>query len=399
MHNLKIYLRRKLIFIIDFILIRKCLFTKKESLLIIRLDDIGDYILFRNFIEPIRNSAKFKNKKIYLAGNEKWKDLTESYDKAFYDKIVWINLKRFRSRSGWSYKYSVLLKIYLLRCETVFVPNDTTNEMINFIISRSGIKEIISNTPDSIYHFGDIDNFKSKSNGSFENYLDMFFQFNRNKKFTEKLISQQINFSKPFINGIKKFKDEEYIVIFPGAGDKKRQWGSKNFRELCEKIQREYKFKIYICGDKSDSDSAREIINASKGIEDYTGKTTLTELANIIAGAKLLISNETCAVHLAASVNTKTICISNGNHFGRFNPYPQNICDFIYTVYPEEVKENLNDFIMLAKKYHIKSDLSLSGIKTDEVFEVFKKIMDKSNLKNGVMESLEYNSGKHKLKT
>ncbi len=50
-----------------------------NSLLIVRLDAIGDYILFRNFLKVIRNSEKFNNYTITLCGNTLWKDIFYEY--------------------------------------------------------------------------------------------------------------------------------------------------------------------------------------------------------------------------------------------------------------------------------------------------------------------------------
>lgn len=41
---------------------------KEKSMLIIKPNVIGDYILFRNFIEIIKNSERFKGLKIYFLG-------------------------------------------------------------------------------------------------------------------------------------------------------------------------------------------------------------------------------------------------------------------------------------------------------------------------------------------
>ena len=56
-------------------------------------------------------------------------------------------------------------------------------------------------------------------------------------------------------------------------------------------------------------------------VTNLAGKTSLQELISIIAGAHLLVGNETGAVHIAAAVSTSAICILGGGHFGRFLPY------------------------------------------------------------------------------
>ncbi|MDW8465862.1 MAG: hypothetical protein RML35_06685 [Chloroherpetonaceae bacterium] len=62
-----------------------------KTLLILRLDEIGDYVLFRNFLKEIRESERFKDYKITLCGNAAWKDLAEAFDKESVDEFIWIS--------------------------------------------------------------------------------------------------------------------------------------------------------------------------------------------------------------------------------------------------------------------------------------------------------------------
>ena len=41
----------------------------------------------------------------------------------------------------------------------------------------------------------------------------------------------------------------------------------------------------------------------------------------LIFHSKLLLSNETSAVHMAALTNTPTVSVTGGGHYGRFVPY------------------------------------------------------------------------------
>jgi hypothetical protein len=62
-------------------------------------------------------------------------------------------------------------------------------------------------------------------------------------------------------------------------------------------------------------------------IIDACGRTTLQELAGTIASAKLIITNETGAAHIAAALGRPAVTILGGGHFNRFLPYPiENHC-------------------------------------------------------------------------
>ena len=60
----------------------------RKRLLIIKTDAIGDYILFRNFLEIVHQSEKYKGYKIDLLGNPAWKDLALQYDSAFVNEFI-----------------------------------------------------------------------------------------------------------------------------------------------------------------------------------------------------------------------------------------------------------------------------------------------------------------------
>ena len=63
----------------------------KKRLLVIKADAIGDYILFRNYLEILRASEKYKNYHITLLGNEIWQDIASKYDSAFVDDFIFIS--------------------------------------------------------------------------------------------------------------------------------------------------------------------------------------------------------------------------------------------------------------------------------------------------------------------
>lgn len=65
---------------------------KPNYLLLIRLDAIGDYVFFRNFIELLKKSKKYN---ITLIGNSVWKNLAVGLDGEFIDSFIWFDRNRF----------------------------------------------------------------------------------------------------------------------------------------------------------------------------------------------------------------------------------------------------------------------------------------------------------------
>jgi len=115
---------------------------------------------------------------------------------------------------------------------------------------------------------------------------------------------------------------KDYYVIFPGAGAKIRQWPESRFREIARRIYRATGWVGVICGGPGEEVLGRNMEeDIEVPLQNWIGRTSLQELTAIIAGAHILVGNETSAVHIAAAVSTPAVCILGGGHFGRFMPY------------------------------------------------------------------------------
>ena len=120
--------------------------------------------------------------------------------------------------------------------------------------------------------------------------------------------------------------DKPYAILFPGASWHGRRWPHQFFYRVGEQLNKQYGWKILVCGADLDYEVCQKIQGlSSEAFANLAGKTTLQELSELIRGAQLLVSNETSAVHIAAAVGTYSICILGGGHYGRFLPYPEHI--------------------------------------------------------------------------
>jgi ADP-heptose:LPS heptosyltransferase len=184
------------------------------------------------------------------------------------------------------------------------------------------------------------------------------FEFDRSKKFIEKVIEAPVNVNFPFISLKNKETDlQPYIVIFPGAGEVQKQWAIENFITCAKHIINNTKHKIIICGSGNDFPLGEIIIAKCHNdqITNLCGKTSLTELINYIHNAELLITNDSSAIHIAACTHTVSICIGNGRHYGRFTPYPKEMAPFLHFVFSKNVVKMAESDVENLKKqtlYH-----------------------------------------------
>lgn len=374
----------------NFIIQFKKVPIKSNTLLIVRLDAIGDYILFRNFLKVIRESKQYRNYKIYLCGNIVWKNLAENLDKKFIDEFIWISRKKFKNNLR--YKFDILKQIHKLGVETV-IETTFTREILfgDEIVRVSNAKERIGSTASQESYSKWkrkllTDKYYTKLISSSNENL---FEFYRNKEFFTKLLQENSDtdensfllseIKKPYIENINieltSIIKNKFIVIFPGGSFKNKMWSSKYFKDIAKFILENYSFDIVLTGSKQEEYLFNEIMinEYSKRFINLFGNTLL-ELAKLISESELLISNDTSAIHFAAAVNTPFICITNGNHYGRFFPYPEEIFNRGIYIYPPEIKDKIN-LKEVQEKLRYESDFDINTILPTEVIEKIKEML------------------------
>lgn len=352
------------------------------TLLIIRLDVIGDYVLFRNFLKTVRNSEKYHNYRITLCGNILWKDIAETFDKDVVDSFIWIERKKFSENIF--YKYKILVEIYTNGFETA-VDTTYSREILfgDSIIRASNAKLRIGSSGALDKHA------KWKRNLLTDKYYtklinttkDNVFEFYRNKEFFEKLLTKNISLSKPSFDFVSSNvpieSSDEYMILFLGAGDSKRIWDIENFTEVAKFILQHYNLDIVLLGSEKEitiADRLEYKIN-NKSVINLSGKLSLVELIKIVRKAKIVISNETGVVHISAATGTPFVCVSSGFHFGRFHPYPEEIFNAGYYVYPPQIMKHINNPGKLSELYRFESNLDINLIKPNDVIKQIPRVL------------------------
>ncbi|BAI80615.1 heptosyltransferase family protein [Deferribacter desulfuricans SSM1] len=124
------------------------------------------------------------------------------------------------------------------------------------------------------------------------------------------------------LTGIKK---ENYIVIHPFASKKTKEW--PYFSYLIENLSKYH--KVVIVG------SGHLEITENSNIINLTNQTSLQELTNVIAKAKLLITTDSGPMHIGIACNTPTLAIF-GSTTKEFGFYP--IFENCYIVENNDIK-------------------------------------------------------------
>lgn len=118
-----------------------------------------------------------------------------------------------------------------------------------------------------------------------------------------------------FKTKIRLTEGEKYIVVNPNASDLRleRRWPKKSFTDVLAFLLTHYpSHKVVLIGNKTEAEYVNEIaltFEKDLNLIDSSGRLTLSELILLIAGADLMLTNDTGPMHIAFALNIKTISL------------------------------------------------------------------------------------------
>jgi ADP-heptose:LPS heptosyltransferase len=295
-----------------------------KRLLLIKTDAIGDYILFRNFIELTKLSEKYRGYQIDLLGNQLWQDVALQYDSRFLNKTYFIRPGSFYESPLKTFKLG--WQLFINNYEIVLQPTYTRVLITDGLAALTAAKQKIGYQSDTE---GITARYKNKTDKFYTQLLPLpegiYFEFHRNHYFFETVSDSNLPIKQPFINPSNNGRNG--IAILPGAGAFKRGWEKEKFLQLITQMLTQTAQPIYLVGGPGEVENGSYLMqNLPAGsIEDRINKTSLPQLIELIGNSTLLISNETGATHIAVATQTPSVCILGGGHFGRFAPYPDDV--------------------------------------------------------------------------
>jgi ADP-heptose:LPS heptosyltransferase len=296
----------------------------KRKVLIVRPDAIGDFVLWLDAAQGTRRLYPSEEYRITLLGNRIWTDLAERLP--FFDEVIHLDRSRFLRNPA--YRSRILREVRRSGFDVVIHPV-FSREFLHgdSIVRASGARERIGST-------GDCSNqgpfLKRISDRWYTRLVPAskgpLMELERNAEFLRGLGLYEFRCSAPELPGFPPSLGTSNLpgryVLFPGAGKPEKQWPLEKFARLAERIHHATDWIGIVCGGPGEEDLGESLIRyADAPLENQAGRTSLTELVSIIAGARLLVGNDTSVIHIATAVSTPSVCILGGGHYGRFLPY------------------------------------------------------------------------------
>ena len=289
---------------------------KNYNILLINFGGIGDEILFLPVIKSLKK--RYGNSKITLCLEPRSRSIKDLCPEI--DNLIFADIKSDR-------KYFEMLKLYFkaLFGKYDIVISSGANSFIPLLLFFTGIKTKIG----------------YKNHSFTSNLLTEAVDLNKNQyagKMYHDLVQNFTNekYSDPEIFVEKSEKTKDMILIHPGVSMmsiKKniiKNHGNKKWAELVKKLLQNG-FRVCLAGGPDDKECIEEILSEIKDVDcqnlyNAYGKTkNLKELAELIAGSRVVICSDSAPMHISIASNTKTIAIFGPTDEKKLVPEKDNI--------------------------------------------------------------------------
>lgn len=318
-----------------------------NTLLLVRTDNIGDYVVWRNALPYIRQSERFKNHRITLLGNKAWKGLFDALDAEYVDESLWVEPQRFKK--DMRYRYDLLKGVRSHAFETVInTVYSRTKRLDDAFVIAAGAKHNIGQQADDTNVYSYEQGYDSGLYDElFPDTTKFEFEWSRMMRFAEFVTGIDIRsrsvpkIQSPYVLPTE-LQGRDYFVVFPGSSSVKKSWRGENFAAVAKHVACRYGWLPVIGGSPSDQPYVDEFLRHYDGeYINLTGKTSLLDFAGLASKAKMMVSIDTGSVHVAAFAGARVFVLHNGSHYGRYIPYPAYINPQVYGIFPDETDERL----------------------------------------------------------
>lgn len=297
----------------------------KERVLIVRLDAIGDFVLWLDAANALVSRYQEQGYFVVLLGNNAWASWAREMGIA--DEVWGVNVPRFSKQLLYRWKW--LIRIRKAGFKIVIQPN-FSRALIegDSVVRASGANERIGSIADES---NITQREKQQSNRWYTRIIPavptQLMELERNAEFMRGLGFSDFRARLPSIPPVLSkrptilSRQQAYAVLFIGASWDGKEWPIEKFEIISRRLI-ENGLNVVLAGGPADRYRASVLFKAFSGeIIDLVGNTSLGELAEVLRGAKVVIANDTGAVHIGVAVDAPVVCILGGGHYGRFLPY------------------------------------------------------------------------------
>ncbi|MCP4672795.1 MAG: glycosyltransferase family 9 protein, partial [Desulfobacula sp.] len=247
-----------------------------------------------------------------LLGNDPLVDEVIIYDKKYSERGIIKLIKK-----AWQIRNRKFDKVYSLH----------RSHRTSVLLFLSGIKERIGFKDASLsFLYTGIRQKKMDNHAAIRNLSLLFHDFKEYNISKNEFKADLRLFEPSHENISKKVQDipKDFIVMAPGSAWKTKQWHWQGYLKVAQYYMAQ-NMKIILIGGSDDAETCRQICGKTGNdtkIIDFSGQISILETMYIMKNAKLLVCNDSMALHMASAFKTRTVAVfcATSPEFG-FGPW------------------------------------------------------------------------------
>ncbi len=300
---------------------------RRRGLLVVRMDGIGDMVMFRAALEHYPDAFGVPAAAITVLGCKSWQPLADTVFPGF--KVVAIDEHAFEKK--WFYRLRIALWVrrqgFAIAVCDMFMRKTLTADAL---VWASRARERIVCTPfvtdrtRAEYAWYLAKATRVIDTGPYPTHEGL-----RHFTFLQALMGIRMPAEVPAIPWREQAPlvpaGGPYVVMNFGSNEPGRRWPFEKFVDLARRCL-DHGLRVVFVGAAQEA-FAKPILAGldHPGIVDTIGALKLPQLVDVLKHAACVVSNDTGPGHLAIGVGVPTVLLAGGGHFGCFVPYPEVI--------------------------------------------------------------------------
>jgi len=117
---------------------------------------------------------------------------------------------------------------------------------------------------------------------------------------------------------------EPFVLLAPTSRWASKRWPEDRFAELARRLLERGVPRVVIVGSPSERDQCRSLLELASDdprVTDRVGSTTIAQLMALVARAKLVVANDSAALHMAVGFDRPTVALYGPTDVARVGPY------------------------------------------------------------------------------
>lgn len=348
--------------------------------LIIQPNGLGDAVINKIYIDKIIEKNNFNPDKVIMISLDQWQDFKPIlYPNIF---VYFLSLNKFEKNIFIKLKLLLFLKKYKFslitcnlrwkaRCITDFIAIYADGREKYFSSYQNHLSQLNKEFLMWCNEFGI--NFIATDN--IENELERIpFFYNYVFKKADRMSSLRTQLSIPIEKyGLNFSNLEKYIIFHLGMSDKRRRWAIDKYIHVANYFKDEG-YLVIFCGGEFEIDLKPLI---PEHFPTYINELSAMKYSMLIRNASAMLCGDTGPAHLAIALNTPTVIILGGGHYGNYFPYPASTVPTVNNVTYVTSKKDCYKCDWECKQDKNNFMKCIHDIQAEDVISALKEILQK----------------------